>query len=619
MAPAPRLESSELAAEMAEVYAMALMRDTPFEDIRKGDNTNLTGISSNLTVKQVLEKLKMLPFLQPDATDLDGSYESFKGVQGLTQLEKRRRKARFCEGKLDGQELFRGSVPGAKVGPYISQLLLLGNGRVDPEGTDTEKKSPAVLKSDPGQARLYSPSSVPLGVEKDSADDDDCPDIAKGYINYGAQRIDQRVLPHEEKLDYMVDWRAWLDVQNGGDFRGIDKTRNKPRFIGTPRDLATFVHIDQLYQAYLNACLLLLEFGLDLDYGFPSGPFFKTRSSFATFGGPHILALVTEVSSRALKAVRRQKFNHHLRLRPEALGGVLTLVAHEDKAGELGKAKAAAQKLYQNLEATGLLGDIAAHNKKLKPGSHGIPDSLVELPKGEVDWLDEHKNYLLPMAFPEGSPMHPAYGAGHATVAGACTTILKAYFELYKLPEGGEKEISERTADFTDDKWWKTPVTMADLPKPREKKNKQAKIKDVYVAPRSGDHYCLETSDDDPCTLTVKGEINKLAANIAIGRNMAGVHYYTDYYDSLRLGERVAVGILQEQMVTIPEPAVLRFETFDEDRLLIQTTGEGTKDAVTVHVWNPDNTAVNFEEWWKRDVEEFQAGPGGTERPDAIV
>src|SRR4030095_12193541 len=37
-------------------------------------------------------------------------------------------------------------------------------------------------------------------------------------------------------------------------------------------------------------------------------------------------------------------------------------------------------------------------------------------------------NALLPMAFSEGSPTHPAYGAGHATVAGACVTILKAWF-----------------------------------------------------------------------------------------------------------------------------------------------------------------------------------------------
>ena len=44
-------------------------------------------------------------------------------------------------------------------------------------------------------------------------------------------------------------------------------------------------------------------------------------------------------------------------------------------------------------------------------------------------------HYLLSMAFPEGSPMHPCYGAGHATVAGACVTVLKAFFDhSWKLP-----------------------------------------------------------------------------------------------------------------------------------------------------------------------------------------
>jgi hypothetical protein len=43
--------------------------------------------------------------------------------------------------------------------------------------------------------------------------------------------------------------------------------------------------------------------------------------------------------------------------------------------------------------------------------------------------------WLLPQAFPEGSPLHPAYNAGHATVAGACVTLLKFYFnEDYVLP-----------------------------------------------------------------------------------------------------------------------------------------------------------------------------------------
>src|SRR5437660_6510937 len=37
-------------------------------------------------------------------------------------------------------------------------------------------------------------------------------------------------------------------------------------------------------------------------------------------------------------------------------------------------------------------------------------------------------SYLLPITFPEGSPTHPSYGSGHATVAGACVTVLKAFF-----------------------------------------------------------------------------------------------------------------------------------------------------------------------------------------------
>jgi hypothetical protein len=42
---------------------------------------------------------------------------------------------------------------------------------------------------------------------------------------------------------------------------------------------------------------------------------------FGTFGGPHILALLTEVSTRALKAVWYQKWLVHRRLRPEEFGG----------------------------------------------------------------------------------------------------------------------------------------------------------------------------------------------------------------------------------------------------------------------------------------------------------
>ena len=50
--------------------------------------------------------------------------------------------------------------------------------------------------------------------------------------------------------------------------------------------------------------------------------------------------------------------------------------------------------------------------------------------------------------------------------------------------------------------------------------------------------------------ITVEGELNKVAANIAIGRDWAGVHYYTDYSESLIMGEKIAIGLLEEQSIT---------------------------------------------------------------------
>jgi hypothetical protein len=44
-------------------------------------------------------------------------------------------------------------------------------------------------------------------------------------------------------------------------------------------------------------------------------------------------------------------------------------------------------------------------------------------------------SYLLPMAYPEGCPTHPSYPAAHAVIAGACVTVLKAFFdEAFVIP-----------------------------------------------------------------------------------------------------------------------------------------------------------------------------------------
>jgi hypothetical protein len=144
--------------------------------------------------------------------------------------------------------------------------------------------------------------------------------------------------------------------------------------------------------------------------------------------------------------------------------------------------------IHSDVQNSLVLAKIHAHNQQLNQDGEG--------------------SYLLPMAFPEGSPIHPAYGAGHATVAGACVTILKALFdERYEI---------------------KNPV----VPDPEDP---------TELIPYEGP------------TLTVGGELNKLASNVAIGRNIAGVHWRSDATESLKLGEAIAISILKDQKLTFNE------------------------------------------------------------------
>ena len=47
----------------------------------------------------------------------------------------------------------------------------------------------------------------------------------------------------------------------------------------------------------------------------------------------------------------------------------------------------------------------------------------------QSSFVKNDNSYFLSQAFPEGSPAHPAYPTGHGTVAGACITVLKFFFD----------------------------------------------------------------------------------------------------------------------------------------------------------------------------------------------
>jgi hypothetical protein len=244
------------------------------------------------------------------------------------------------------------------------------------------------------------------------------------------------------------------------------------RYMRNGRDIGQWVHIDVLFQGYFHAFLVLAGAGAPFDDGNPynNNP---TQMGFGTFGGPHIATLLCEVSTRALKAVWFQKWFVHRRLRPEVQA------ERVDRTAYHGAGYPVHPEILASVASATRLGGY--------------------LPGG---------NALLPMAFPEGSPTHPAYGAGHATVAGACVTMLKAWFkESTRLVDIGLAPVQP-----TDDGLSLVP----------------------YLGSDAGD-------------LTVGGELNKIAANVAQGRNIAGVHWRSDATESMKLGEQLAIGILREQ------------------------------------------------------------------------
>jgi hypothetical protein len=74
--------------------------------------------------------------------------------------------------------------------------------------------------------------------------------------------------------------------------------------------------------------------------------------------------------------------------------------------------------------------------------------------------------------------------------------------------------------------------------------------------------------------LTVGGELNKLAANMALGRNRAGIHYRSDGIEGLRLGEAAALAYLEDQL-TLPRAVggvTLSLKTFDGESVTVEPT-----------------------------------------------
>src|SRR5207248_1980521 len=62
--------------------------------------------------------------------------------------------------------------------------------------------------------------------------------------------------------------------------------------------------------------------------------------------------------------------------------------------------------------------------------------------------------------------------------------------------------------------------------------------------------------------LTIEGELNKLAMNVAMGRCIGGVHWRTDNTRSLMLGEALAARVLADITTDANEKPYFEFRSF---------------------------------------------------------
>jgi hypothetical protein len=306
-------------------------------------------------------------------------------------------------------------------------------------------------------------------------------------VQFGVCGLDTQVQNIEQHHDYMATFQDWLDVQNGVNTPAANT--NGTSYLDEGRDLGHYVHIDALFQAYFVACLNLLGGGYLANAGNPYGRVVDggagrplntaidpngsvSMTGFGSFGAPEVLTLTCEAATRALKNEWYQKWLVHRRLRPEEFGGRV-------EAMRLGRAT---YPFHADLTNSAALSAV----------------------------LSKQGTALHSQAYPEGSPNHPSYASGHATVAGASVAILKALFD---------------GAQFI-----KNPV----VPNPADH--------GASLIPWTGE------------PLTVEGELNKLASNVSQGRNIAGVHWRTDANGANLLGEATAISMLRDMRGNYREP-----------------------------------------------------------------
>ncbi len=294
-------------------------------------------------------------------------------------------------------------------------------------------------------------------------------------FNFGNQPIRQLQRYPREGLDYLTDLEGWFQVNNGNsDPTNTDDLVGERRII-TLRDAGQWVHIDLPYQSALWSTLILLGLrgveGITTASPYVNGGI-TTAGPFGSLGEPDVTIQPALAAVYALKHAWFQKWCVHRRLRPEVYAQRLELF----RRGTLGGSP---DNPLNNDLFNQLFGEGAAVWRQTV-----VLDRILEYNKQQnqnFHRTDPEGTWLLPIAFPEGSPTHPAYPGGHSAFIAAAATTAKALFQDGPFPH---------------------PV----------------------IPINEGTELTRYTGPE----LTIHGELNKLIANVTLFRDGAGMHWRTD-------------------------------------------------------------------------------------------
>lgn len=441
------LGSEFSAAEMVEVYAMALLRNQPLGSYAGNPDAQLAAEALNSFGDQYVWGYQV-PGGQPGA-----------GIKPVTATTR----------PVTAGNLFRGVTPGDLAGDYLSVFLT-----------------------------FLRPPLFPAGCSPSVADLID----AGAYAELLSQQL---LVPQGEDRDFGTTWANYVAIQNRripepyppppaprqpGFFRGLGP-------ITTGRNLGEYVHVDNVYEHAIRAADILTgnryrrsrnspytRDPAELNQP-PRTPYYPNEGDGPTLGAPDAYALIGGVREVAERAAFTQKWLVARRARPEAMAALIDRLNGPEHRVQTPLSR-------RLLEATGaktpvlrLLGRVRQWNAARNAARHG----------GEA-------NLLLAQQFPEGSPAHPSWPSGHAVVVGAAVTVIKAIWD-----------------------------------------DRQPIVRPTRKAAGEGPEALTDAAGQP---LTVGGELDKLASNIAFGRDWAGVHFRTDGEHGILLGEQVAIDYLRD-------------------------------------------------------------------------